>query len=105
MTIRIIGQSLKGGVSLVLDARRVQTILYKMVKNAIDYSQGHSMVTVTLERQDIEGNPDQEQLTIRVVDQGIGMSSEVLTNMQKLKSGSFNMGWCQMIAQAIDGEL
>jgi signal transduction histidine kinase len=59
---------------VLIDPRQIERVLVNLVSNAINYTTSHKAIT-------IETLSEEQSVVIRVVDQGIGISSEDLTHI------------------------
>ncbi len=67
----------KDEVSVYADKERLKQVLINLVDNAIKYSESGSLIRIEL----LEGEPTTRELTVRVVDQGIGIAPEHLPRL------------------------
>jgi two-component system phosphate regulon sensor histidine kinase PhoR len=64
-------------VSVYADKERIKQVLINLVDNAIKYSEGGGSIKIEL----MNGEPKPDELTIRVVDTGVGIAQEHLPRL------------------------
>ncbi|MFT5511908.1 MAG: two-component system sensor histidine kinase/response regulator [Bacteroidia bacterium] len=101
---------LQHNLSFMMDERMMETVIRNLISNAIKFSHRNSVIRVTSSR-------EREELVLRVIDHGIGMSEEIKNELFKYgkipprmgtenESGSgFGLNICQKMVENQCGKL
>ena len=88
----------------------LKSVFVNIIENAIKYSEGHPKIR-------IETNPKDHRATIRIIDQGMGMSTNDVKqafndfyrvesgNIHKTKGFGLGLSYCKLILEKMGGEI